>query len=317
MKHRQRGLAELEQRFLDGDARALRAVVRQASGPNTLDVPFRDVQLRAQADGTGGSRLVFTGYACITETPYTMSDWLGDYEEIVRHGAFAKTLAEQADVIFCLNHAWGGAPMARTKAGTMILTEDSTGLFTEAHLDGARSDVYHVQSAMDAGELDAMSFAFWVTRQTWSPNYEQRDILEADLNGGDSSVVTWPANPATEGTTDLRQRALREQQARSLMRTRVPGLVVQRAREEQRAGKALSAATTETLQSILDLIAEADIGLDSAQELMAELLGVNTASDDSASADDETSEDEGQENAGPHPADIRARLVLAAQSGNQ
>jgi phage head maturation protease len=54
---------------------------------------------------------------------------------------------------------------------------------------------------MDGGELDAMSFAFYVVRQMWSPDYEQRDITEIDLDGGDTSVVTHPANPATTGTT--------------------------------------------------------------------------------------------------------------------
>lgn len=322
MKVRKGGLAELEQRFLDGDARALRAVVRQATGPNTLDVPFQDVQLRATPNGTGGTRLQFTGYACVVESPYVMADWLGEYTEIVRAGAFAKTLAENPDVIFCLNHQWSGAPMARTKAGTLVLEEDSTGLLTVAQLDGARSDVYHVQSAMDAGELDAMSFAFWVTRQLWSPDYEQRDIIELGMDGGDTSVVTWPANPATTGTTDLRQRALREQQARSLMRTRIPALVVQRAREEKRAGKTLSAATTETLQSVLDLIADSDIGLDSAQELLSELLGVDTTNDDTDTTsddvdDDSTSAGEDEAKAGPHPADVRARLALAAQAGRK
>ncbi len=273
MKIRSGGLKELEQRVLDGDVRAMRALVRQASGPNTLDMPFQNCELRAKPDGTGGTRLLFTGYASVVEAPYKMGDWLGDYDEVVRDGAFAKTLSENPDVIFCLNHAWDGAPMARTKPGTLRLSADTTGLDTGADLDGSRSDVYHVQSAMDAGELDAMSFAFYVTRQLWSPDYEQRDILEVDLNGGDVSVVTWPANPHTTGTTALRKRA-----ALALARSRVPALIVERARAEKRAGATLSAATMETLQSVLDLINEADVA-DSAP-LLAELMGVPNPDDD-------------------------------------
>jgi HK97 family phage prohead protease len=269
MKIRSGGLKELEQRVLDGDVRAMRALVRQASGPNTLDMPFQNCELRAKPDGTGGTRLLFTGYASVVEAPYKMEDWLGDYDEVVRDGAFAKTLSENPDVIFCLNHGWYGAPMARTKPGTLRLGADSTGLDTGADLDGSRSDVYQVQSAMDAGELDAMSFAFYVTRQLWSPDYEQRDILEVDLNGGDVSVVTWPANPHTTGTTALRKRA-----AMALARSRVPALIVERARAEKRAGATLSAATMETLQSVLDLINEADVAVDAAQPLLAELMGV-------------------------------------------
>src|SRR5207237_4441890 len=107
--------------------------------PNTPDMPFRGVELRASG---AGKRIVFTGYASVVDAPYVMWDWLGDYTEIVRAGAFTKTLAEDPDVIFCLNHMWGGAPMARTKPGTLRLSEDSTGLAVEADLDPARSDVY-------------------------------------------------------------------------------------------------------------------------------------------------------------------------------
>jgi HK97 family phage prohead protease len=65
-----------------------------------------------------------------------MCDWLGSYNEIVRTGAFNKTLAESPDVIFCLNHDWASAPMARTGPGTLRLAADSTGLHTEADIDG-------------------------------------------------------------------------------------------------------------------------------------------------------------------------------------
>lgn len=299
MKIRSGGLKELEQRVLDGDVRAMRALVRQASGPNTLDMPFRNVELRAAADGTGGTRLLFTGYASVVEAPFTMGDWLGDYTEVVRSGAFTKTLSENPDVIFCLNHGWDGVPMARTKAGTLRLSEDSTGLYSEADLDGSRADVYQVQSAMDAGELDAMSFAFYVVRQMWSPDYEQRDIQEVDLDGGDTSVVTWPANPATTGTTALRKRA-----AVALARSRVPSLIVERARAEKRAGAALSAATLSTLQSVLDLVAEADVAVDSAQEILSELMGVPNPDDDTNSSESQSS--------GHAPDLVRARLAVIA-----
>lgn len=308
-KIRHGGLKHLEQRVLDGDVMALRALVRQASGPNTLDMPFRDVALRAAPDGTGGTRLLFTGYACVTESPYTMCDWYGDYQEIVRAGAFTKTLSESPDVIFCLNHGWDGVPMARTKAGTHRLSEDSTGLAVEADLDGQRSDVYQVQSAMEAGELDAMSFAFWVVRQLWSPDYMQRDIQEADLDGGDSSVVTWPANPATTGTTALRKKA-----AAALARSRVPALLVERARAEKRAGATLSSATMTVLQEVLDLIAAADVAVDAAQPLLAELMGVPNPDDDgeTASESDDTASEGETESSGLAPELVRERLRLVA-----
>ncbi len=165
-------------------------------------VPFKDVELRASSSG---NELTFTGYACVTEASYQVEDWLGPYTEVVRRGAFAKTLAEGADVPFKLNH--DGITLARTKSQTMTLAEDSTGLHVEARLDPASPQVQTIRSAMERGDVDEMSFAFWVTRQEWSPDFEQRDILEVNLNKGDVSVVNYGANPATAGAK-LRGREL-------------------------------------------------------------------------------------------------------------
>jgi HK97 family phage prohead protease len=156
------------------------------------------MELRETGDGT----LRFTGYASVTETPYEMSDWLGDYSEVVRRGAFTKTLAEGADVPFKLNH--DGMTLARTKSGTMRLAEDSTGLHVEADLDPGNGQVRDIRSAMERGDLDEMSFAFRVTRQEWSPDYSQRDITEVNMNKGDVSIVNYGANPHTSGLTSLR-----------------------------------------------------------------------------------------------------------------
>ena len=186
----------------------------RAERPTTLqrrNLPFRDVELRAKPDGTGGEQLTFTGYACITEVGYEMSDWLGPFTEVVRAGAFTKTLAENADVPFLVNH--GGLTLARTKSGTMQLAEDDTGLHTEARLDPASPHVAALRSAMDRGDVDEMSFAFWVTRQQWSPDFEQRDILEVNLNKGDVSVVNYGANPNTAGA-QLNAREVAERAAR-------------------------------------------------------------------------------------------------------
>lgn len=160
--------------------------------------PFEGMEIREQANGT----LTFTGYASVTETPYEMNDWLGDYTEVVRSGAFAKTLSEGADVPFKLNH--DGMTLARTKSGTMRLAEDSTGLHVEADLDPGNGQVRDIRSAMERGDLDEMSFAFRVTRQEWSPDYTQRDITEVNMNKGDVSIVNYGANPHTAGLTSLR-----------------------------------------------------------------------------------------------------------------
>lgn len=152
------------------------------------------VALEVRAKKTGGPTTI-EGYASVTESPFEMWDWLGPYSEIVRVGAFAKTLAENPQVQLLLNH--GGLSMAYTQAGTLRLSEDSTGLHMEADVNAKRSDVQDMLLALEDGDVDEMSFAFRVTRQQWSPDYDQRDILEVDLHRGDVSVVNFGANPAT------------------------------------------------------------------------------------------------------------------------
>jgi HK97 family phage prohead protease len=250
-------------------------------------------------------RLQFTGYASVTEVPYTITDWLGDYTEIMRGGAFERTLRGSPDVIFCYNHDWDAVPLARTGAGTLTLAEDGTGLDTAASLDAARPDVATLNSAMADGVVTSMSFAFRVTEQTWSPDYDQRDILEVDLNGGDVSAVTWPANPATTGTTAMRA------QARSLVASGALDVLGARIRSETRGDSALSPDTAAAVRAVLDLLAAADIHLDAAQPLLAGVLGVPNPDDDESqetAPDDEPTEGE---SLSALAGDFEARRLLA------
>ncbi len=147
-------------------------------------------QIRSDA---GADTLGLTGYACVTGVAYEVNDWLGTYEETVEAGSSTKTLAEKDDVRLLLNH--DGLPLARTKSGTLRLSEDGTGLATDADLDKRSGLTNDVSVAMERGDLDQMSFAFQVTRQEWNEDYTQRFIRELKLF--DVSVVTYPANPST------------------------------------------------------------------------------------------------------------------------
>jgi HK97 family phage prohead protease len=174
------------------------------------------LETRAKEGSTGVTTI--SGYASVVEEPYEMWDFLGSYAEVVRSGAFTKTLNETPHVQLLLNH--GGLAMAYTKAGTLRLSEDSTGLHMEADVTATRSDVQDMLLALGDGSVDEMSFAFRVTRQIWSPDYDQRDILEVDLHRGDVSVVNFGANPATSVTPALRAAdfdQLADDDARALM----------------------------------------------------------------------------------------------------
>lgn len=198
---------------------------RAASSTGRETRRFTVAALEVRSDDAGAPTGI-AGYASVTEVPYEVQDWLGPYTEVVRSGAFAKTLKEQDDVRLLLNHE--GLPLARTKSETLTLREitdpsedpqgkDQTGLWVEADLDSRSSLANDVKLAMERGDLDEMSFAFQVLRQQWSPDFEQRDILEVRLF--DVSVVTYPANPAT--SVGLRDAAdvdtLDDDQAREIL----------------------------------------------------------------------------------------------------
>lgn len=167
--------------------------VRTRSGAHMLEARFwTGVELRAK-EGDTGVRVV--GYASTYDQPYPI--WggarAGGFDETIAPGAFDKSVSEQDDVRFLLNH--DGVPLARTKSGTMTLEADDVGLLVDADLDPTSPIVAGLRSAMERGDMDQMSFAFEVTRQSWSPDYNTRTIQEVKLF--DVSVVTYPANDQT------------------------------------------------------------------------------------------------------------------------
>ena len=152
--------------------------------------------LRAkQTEKDGKTFETLEGYASMTELNYTMWDFFGEYEEKIAKGAFDKTLANSPDVAYLLNHT--GMTMARTVAGTLRLSVDETGLWTEADLNPQRSDVQDLVHAVRDGNIDQMSFAFRIVSGHWSPDYTEYTIDEVDLDRGDVSAVNYGANPFT------------------------------------------------------------------------------------------------------------------------
>lgn len=151
------------------------------------------LEVRKQANGTA----TVEGYASVTESPYEMWDMFGSYTEVVRQGAFGKTLSENPQTQLLLNH--GGLSMAYTRAGTLRMAEDSTGLQMSADVNMTRGDVRDMVAAIEDGNVDEMSFAFRVPvgKSMWSPDWDERSILEVDIHRGDVSVVNFGANPAT------------------------------------------------------------------------------------------------------------------------
>jgi HK97 family phage prohead protease len=156
------------------------------------------------------------GVASVVEQGYEMYDMFGPYTEVVARDAFDKTLADNPLVEFTLNHARnGGAPMAHTRNGTLVLTSTEAGLEYDAVVDPSRSDVSDVLKALTRGDLAEASFKFSIVRGQWSPDYTEYRIAEVDLDRGDVSAVNFGANPAaTSGLRAMQPEAAPTARAR-------------------------------------------------------------------------------------------------------
>jgi Escherichia/Staphylococcus phage prohead protease len=149
-----------------------------------------NAEIRAKADGSK----TISGYAALFNS---MSEDLGGFREIIRQGAFTKTLANGADVRALFNHEPDNI-LGRTTAGTLRLKEDSVGLFFECDLPDTTyaNDLY---VSIKRGDINQSSFGFYCVADNWVSMQDApgtlREVLEADVF--DCSPVTFPAYQAT------------------------------------------------------------------------------------------------------------------------
>ena len=153
---------------------------------------FKLSEIRAENDTN--SRKV-AGYAAVFDSP---SEPIGGmFIEIVRPGAFTKTLQE-ADVVALWQHD-ANEPLGRRSNQTLLLGEDAHGLRFELILpDTTRGrDAYEL---VKRGDIREMSFQFRVVKERWErnlqTNMDTRELLEVGLI--DVSLITFPAYRATE-----------------------------------------------------------------------------------------------------------------------
>lgn len=149
---------------------------------------FLPVEMRAAEDGT----VKVSGYAAVFDQETNIGDY---FIEVIERGAFSEAIGRD-DVVFLINHE--GLPLARTRSGTLQLSEDDRGLKMEAMLDMSDPDVMSIVPKMKRGDLDKMSFAFYPEVQVWDESGEipKRYIQKVRL--ADVSIVTTPAYDGTE-----------------------------------------------------------------------------------------------------------------------
>jgi len=185
------------------DARRLLAEAEPRAVPlgTARSQAFASTMATRSATFKGKPSRIFEGHANTYEQGYEMYDFWGPYTEVISEGAGTTSLAAGPDVVFLTNHR--GLAMARTLNGSLELEETPHGLHDLAYTNPERSDVRDLAAAIDDGVVTEQSFAFWIVRGQWSPDYTEYRILEYDINRGDVSGVNFGANP----TTDIAARA--------------------------------------------------------------------------------------------------------------
>ena len=157
-----------------------------------------DLEVRAGEDAD-----TIVGYAAVFDA---LSEDLGGFRERIAPGAFARSVKEENDV----RALWEHNPqyvLGRTKVGTLRLEEDKTGLRVEIN-PPATMWAGDLMRSMRRGDVDQMSFGFYVRDEAWERDGEAgavRTLKDVDLF--DVSVVTYPAYPQT--SAEARARAER------------------------------------------------------------------------------------------------------------
>jgi HK97 family phage prohead protease len=121
--------------------------------------------------------LVIEGYASL----FGVEDLAGD---IVRAGAFARSLARGAAVGMLLSHVGG-----RTAGRWTVMREDGRGLFVRGYVSGETLAGSAALNLIEAGRLDGLSIGF--IARDWSPRHGGgRDLKTIELR--EISLVSEP-----------------------------------------------------------------------------------------------------------------------------
>jgi HK97 family phage prohead protease len=201
--------AERALKYRDETARPRERSAPEQSGAPRLWTPASRSACsveRAAAGSASPGTARFEGFASVTDTPYTMFDYLGEYEEVVALGAFEQTLAQSdLDVPLVLDHT-SSRRLARSgnASSPLELTEitdgETTGLQSIAPtMQLSDPDVAYIVPKLESGLIDEMSFRFMILAGRWSDDFTTYTIQRVDIHRGDVAIVGYGANPHTVG----------------------------------------------------------------------------------------------------------------------
>jgi HK97 family phage prohead protease len=162
---------------------------------------------------TSNGKLV--GYAAVFNAP---SHDLGGFREVIKPGAFKRTLADSGHIRALCNHD-NGQLLGKVSAGTLVLSEDEIGLRFEVELPQT-SYARDLSELVSRGDISGCSFGFRVRAggELWEESNGANDPRLTALDLGEISIVSNPAyestevakrnRPMTQGFVDLNRKWL-------------------------------------------------------------------------------------------------------------
>lgn len=149
------------------------------------------------------------GYAATFGTPASIG---GRFTETIAPGAFSGSIRSKGDILALVDHD-PGRVLARTRSGTLRLSEDARGLAFDLDVPDTQAG-RDVLALAERNDLGGMSFGF--TALDERRDGDLRELRAVELHEV-SIVLAWPAYDGTvvqarslfsAGTAERRRRAL-------------------------------------------------------------------------------------------------------------
>lgn len=138
-----------------------------------------------------GDTPTITGYAAVFDSEA--------HGEVIRSGAFKKTIKENKNIRALWNHDTG-RPLATTENGTLTLKEDESGLRFEMQPNSDTSWGKDAIASIKRGDVKGMSFGFEVIKEEFTKRDNADDVLREliEVRLFEVSPVTFPWYEDTE-----------------------------------------------------------------------------------------------------------------------
>ena len=178
----------------------------------TRTATIKELKFRTAEDGSS----IIEGYAAVFNSPSLPLYELGGRRELIRPGAFTGAMQRGDDVRLLINHD-PNLIVARTP-GTLALTQDEAGLYFSAKL-GNQTYAQDLKESMRTGLLTQCSFAFEPTVQGIERIDGEEFMVIRDAGKlSDTSIVSFPAYPATVAMVRSLMRGISEADAKELLK---------------------------------------------------------------------------------------------------